>query len=174
MSEERERAYYDIVKRVEKAAGIAIHIRILPLDVLESCVYPDGAIVITEGLLKYIHNDDEFAFILAHEVSHLKKRNLPEDMALGFFLEDAPYPDWLKIEMAADIFAVQLMAKAGYAPEAAITVFSRMNPEDIPAWSQRIESLFKYLDGASFNPIPEVWKEKENDPWNDPNGGFGE
>lgn len=169
---EKERKYYDIVKRIEKAAGMAIRIKILPLDILESYIYPDGAIVITEGLIKLIHNDDELAFILSHEVSHLKKRNLPEDMALSFFLEDAQYPGWLKIEMEADIFAVHLMRKAGYSPESAITVFSRMNPEDIPSYSLRIYSLYKYLENAPVHPLPGLWE--ESDLWEAPDGGFGE
>ncbi len=159
---EWEREYYDIVKRVERAAGIAIRIKILPYQDIESYIYPDGVIVFTEGMLKVVHNDDEFAFILAHEVSHLKQKGIKDEIPFGFLSEAPFFPNWLKIEIAADIFAVQLMAKAGYSPDAALTVFSRLNPKDIPSHTVRINALSKYLRGDLLNSIPNVWK-SEND-----------
>lgn len=169
---EKERIYYDIVKRIEKAAGIAIRIKIIPSPIPDSYVYPDGAIVFTEGIIEFFHNDDEFAYILAHEVSHLKRKKVSCEIPLGFLLENTSYPDWFKIELEADILAVQLMAKAGYSPYAAVTFFSRFNTKNIPSYTARTNALSRYLSEEHTNMIPNVWGEKN--PWEEKGWAFEE
>ena len=71
----------------------------------------DGTIVICEGMMKLFESEDELAAVVAHEMGHLvakhKGRQTPEN------------------EMEADRIGLELMAKAGYDPNAAVRFWTR-------------------------------------------------
>ncbi|HYN44683.1 MAG TPA: M48 family metalloprotease [Candidatus Limnocylindrales bacterium] len=59
----------------------------------------DGAVILTDGILKYVHNDDEIAFIISHELGHWAHRG-----------RETAYSQ----EYWADAFGAKAMEIAGY------------------------------------------------------------
>lgn len=116
---------------------------------------PGGYVYITTGLLPLLQNEDELAYILAHEIIHTKNRHhvrqldkgiMPDvvaipgnllttaDRRLGC-LVNAPINEYEaiifhsygnKFEYEADIESVKLLAKAGYNPNAMGNVLNRI------------------------------------------------
>ncbi len=100
------------------------------------------------GLLPYIDNDDELAYIMSHEIAHaldayggiLKWTNMT--------LNSKSY------ETKADLIGIDLMVKAGYNPIAAITCANKWMPESYwdtsiftshPKTSTRLMNMYKYI-----------------------------
>lgn len=48
---------------------------------LDSCAAPDGWVFITTGLLRFLENEAELAFVLAHEICHVEHRDGLEMLA---------------------------------------------------------------------------------------------
>jgi len=110
--------------------------------------YQDKTVVIYYGILPYMDNDDELAYVLGHEMGHAL------DAYGGFF-------KWLDMglnskeyEFKADLIGIDLMAKAGYNPVAAITCANKWMPEDYwdfgvftthPKTSRRLMEMYKYI-----------------------------
>jgi len=143
---------------------------------------PGGHIYITTGLLK-LANDNELASVLAHEVGHiaarhslktLKKRQEYDDIAksigeltsvagdigrdlgvalgrmggglvLTFHSQDE--------EREADFLGVRGMAKAGFDPQAMVTMFQKL---------QRVQGQNPDLLGSLFSDHPDVQERIDN------------
>jgi predicted Zn-dependent protease len=113
---------------------------------------PGGAILVTTGLLNFINSDDELAFVLGHETTHIAHRHtlglIERDAALqiGFLVltqivlhgNAAPY-QLSQItrallnakysrdqESEADHYGVIFAQRAGFDPAAAISFFERL------------------------------------------------
>lgn len=101
---------------------------------------------ISSGILPYIDNDDEMAFVIGHEIAH----------AIDAY--DGPVK-WVvmkintrEYEYKADLIGIDLMAKAGYNPVAAITCTNKWMQEDPfdlilthPVTSKRLMAMYKYI-----------------------------
>ena len=115
---------------------------------------PDGRIYVTLGLLRAIQDsprsDDELAFVVGHEVTHVverhaasqRKKGLPADIAailLGALTKNKAVGDLATAgasaytshysredEYRADRGGIKAMDGAGYDPEAAITMLERL------------------------------------------------
>jgi len=105
-------------------------------------------ITVSTGLLQYIDNDDELAFILAHELAHA------QDAYGGTIKMMAMSCNSKKYEYKADLKAVDYMVKAGYNPISAIIIADKIFAE--PQWdwswrsshpkgSNRMIELYKYI-----------------------------
>jgi Zn-dependent protease with chaperone function len=93
--------------------------------------WADGTyVVVTTAMLDFVRNDDELAFVVAHELAHdilghrdrLDAAGVPRGLlrSLGVGAKRVR-----ETEIEADRFAVRLMAAAGYRPAAAVEFWSR-------------------------------------------------
>lgn len=105
-------------------------------------------ITIYSGLLPYIDNDDELAFVIAHEIAH------DLDFHGGYLKYIAMNANSKKYELKADTKAIDLMVKAGYNPIAAITMGNKIYAEPIFDWgftythpkgSKRLLAVYKHI-----------------------------
>ncbi|MBI3677326.1 MAG: M48 family metalloprotease [Proteobacteria bacterium] len=148
-------------------------VRVLAAPEFTALCTPDGTIVVTIGLLELLENEDELAFVLAHEVSHAILRHHDSDwykksqyyMVVNGAAVDtvakkvsfniggvntgeayeaathlyklsgnvlAPQHD-PEQEDQADALGFDLMVKAGYDPDAAISVMDKLAQQEAEA-----------------------------------------
>jgi predicted Zn-dependent protease len=128
---------------------IEYHFAVIDSNIVNAFAAPGGYLFFYTGLLKIMENEAEMAAVIAHEVSHVVARHsikrlqaamgvaLLEQLVLGqsadavkaavdigLGLSFASYSRANEIE--ADNFGVQYMLKAGYNPEASITMFEKL------------------------------------------------
>ncbi len=103
-------------------------------------------ITISSGILPYIDNDDELAFIMAHETAHSL------DSYKGGFEIVMMKLNTREYEYRADLKGIDLMTKAGYNPIAAICVSNKFMPEESwdfftthPITSKRLLTMYKHI-----------------------------
>lgn len=115
----------------------ACHYQIVLLDTDTVNAYSDGRIItVTQGVLHFVANVHELAFVLAHEIAHNALQH-PEivklDVALAGFLR-AVGPESpadlaharKDFEMAADRLALRIIAQAGYDVKAVPSLIERL------------------------------------------------
>jgi len=91
------------------------------IDSREQNAWSDGRhVLVTTGMMRLARTSDELAFVIAHEMAHNilgHSRAASEGIfGLGFGISRAR-----RNELAADQFAVRIVAAGGYAPRAGIT-----------------------------------------------------
>lgn len=105
-------------------------------------------VVVYYGLLMYMDNDDELASVLGHEMGHAL------DDYGGFFKWMDMTLNSKAYEFKADLIGIDLMAKAGYNPVAAICAANKWMPEEYwdfgvftthPKTSRRLMEMYKYI-----------------------------
>lgn len=110
--------------------------------------FVDKTVNVYTGLLPYIDNDDELAYIMAHEMSHCM------DFYDGIFKVTAMKFNSKAYETKADLIGIDMMAKAGYNPISAITITKKISGESIfdnwifwshPKASTRMMNMYKYI-----------------------------
>lgn len=133
-----------IASGLEPVTGLKAKITVSPEPSRNAFVMPDGTIMITKGLISTCKSDDEVAFILAHEVCHILAKdhtnysaelNSPKDL-----------PDSQIREINADINAVYYTKKAGYNPDASLSILGRIAPESNSTFARRLRTLSRYLE----------------------------
>ena len=104
---------------------------------------PGGRVFVTTSLLRFLKSDAELAAVLGHEISHVDLRHCIERYQYQFRLKKAGFPDelgWLTEfahhlatmgfsqdqELEADAQGERFAIEAGYDPDAAARLFSRM------------------------------------------------
>lgn len=105
-------------------------------------------VTIYQGILPYVESDDEFAYVLSHEIAHSL------DAYGGFLKWTAMKFNSKNYEYKADLIAIDLMTKAGYNPIAAIVAMNKIFPESFwdsgisvshPKGSKRMLAVYKYI-----------------------------
>lgn len=108
----------------------------------------DKTVVVTTGIMLYIDNDDELAYLIGHEIAH----SLDSYGGIGKWA--AMTFNSKQYEYKADLIGIDLMVKAGYNPVAAITLQNKFFPEppiDLgiltshPKSSKRMFEAYKYI-----------------------------
>lgn len=105
-------------------------------------------VYIHQGILPYIDNDDELAYVVGHEISHSLDAygGIPAWIANEFNSKHYEYK--------SDLMAVDMMVKSGYNPIAAITCANKFMSEyqwDFGFWfthpktSKRLMAMYKYI-----------------------------
>jgi len=105
-------------------------------------------VTIYTGIMPYLDNDDELAYILAHEISHSTEAYGGATKLIAMSFNSKKY------EYKADLNAVDYMVKSGYNPIAAIITTNKINPEPLWDWgftsthpkgSKRMLEMYKYI-----------------------------
>ena len=118
---------------------------VLDSDARNAVAVPSGFIFITRGLLGVIRSEDELAAVLAHEIAHHELRHNMLDAAAGkafkvmslMFEEDGQNGEQTimetmavgynkRHELEADRRGIELLALAGYQPNALVRVLERL------------------------------------------------
>ncbi|NKJ00236.1 M48 family metallopeptidase [Novosphingobium sp. SG707] len=88
-------------------------------------------VALTARLLSFLHSDDEIAFVIAHEMGHIWLREARVQRAAGYGGRLLSIDSRrISEESRADLVALTAMRQAGYAPEAAIGLLSRIARDD--------------------------------------------
>lgn len=138
-----------VKSKLEHATGHKVRITIVNDPKKDACVLPDGSIMITNGFASSLESDDELAFILAHEISHV----MADDRESRFVVSDVSgikdMPANQLSEIYADINAVIYVKKAGFDPVAGFRVLKRVAPSSA-ATGKRLETLAGYLKSLGY------------------------
>ena len=166
----------------EDAAKWPWQVSLIDDKALNASCLPGGRIVFYSGIIETLElTDDEIAAIMGHEIAHALREHGREAMSeaymvqLGSALTGAIFdvqqqtmdmanevvryamtlPNSREKEAEADIIGLELMARAGYNPEAAITLWQKMSaqggerpPEFMsthPATTTRIDGLRHFM-----------------------------
>ncbi len=137
---------------------------LLKTDSVNAFATPGGFVMVTSGLVKQLQNEDELAFVLAHEAAHVLRRHhyrvvlrqrLAETAAKNIqaatgeagnaALSQASAQIYARgldknSEFEADRLGVELMTQAGYDPAAAMGVLERL--QRLKGDDPRAELLF--------------------------------
>lgn len=129
--------------------SIIYYFKVLDKDEKNAFALPGGYVYVFKGLLEEVSNDNELAYILAHEISHivarhsvdLLKKNLGFNILMTLAKAGAADSETLRRtsvaldllmlsysredELMADRLAVRFMQKAGFSPEGAISFLEK-------------------------------------------------
>lgn len=110
--------------------------------------FTNKTVVVYYGILPYMDNDDELAYVIGHETAHAL------DAYGGPFKWVSMTFNSKEYEYKADLIGIDLMVKAGYNPVAAICMANKWMPEDYwdlwiftthPKTSKRLMAMYKYI-----------------------------
>ncbi|WP_281646844.1 M48 family metallopeptidase [Parendozoicomonas sp. Alg238-R29] len=164
------------------ASQWAWQVSLIDEKILNASCLPGGRIVFYTGIIEALSlSDDEIAAIMGHEIAHALREHGREGMSEAYMIQlgstlvgsvfgasretldlannvvhyAMTLPNSREKEVEADIIGLELMARAGYNPEAAVTLWQKMSaqnsqqpPEFLsthPATSTRIDGLQHYI-----------------------------
>ena len=128
-----------------------------------SNAWSDGRrVVVTTGMMRLAHNDDELAFVIAHEMAHNMLGHAQASSRSIFGLGSGEK----RQELAADYDAVWLMTAAGYRAEGSISFLRTIRRRfwlnlslDHPSFGSRLRTVAAAANSASSwaranRPVP--------------------
>jgi beta-barrel assembly-enhancing protease len=164
-------------------------IKIIKANDVNSFATLGGFIYVYEGLIDFVQSDDELASVIGHETGHIERRHLltqnSKAQVLGILFSIASLFSPLiynlgglaeagimakvsrENELQADRYGLQLMSRAGYDPDAMVTMMEHLGVlqdeksdlitkylEDHPEPKQRVNHLMGYpeLDPKLVTP----------------------
>ena len=171
------------IAAVSDAPGYQWSFNLIAKDIPNAFCLPGGKVFVYEGLFKYARTEEQLAAVMSHEVAHALARHGAERMSMSMAAQGVgavagsalgnpnfaqafgvaanygvilPYSRTQESE--ADRIGLILMAKAGYPPEAAVTLWQNMmqvpggkTPEFMsthPATETRIRDIKAHLPEA--------------------------
>ncbi len=157
--------------------GISYSFHVIESTQVNAFAMPGGQVFVTSGLLGFVENEAELAIVLGHEIAHVDLRHCVERYQYQYRLKNAGAPEigWL-VEMAhrmatmgfssyqeseADAAGEELVIKAGYNPQAAVSLFLRMkkyfgepSPQRAATPSGEVEQAVDDAIGSYFRTHP--------------------
>lgn len=125
---------------------VPIHMSKTPKLINASSHPTHKVVTISSGILPYIDNNDELAFVISHEIAHCL------DAYKGGFEIVMMRFNARGYEYKADLKGIDLMVNAGYNPIAAISVSNKIMPESPwdfftthPVSSKRLFEMYKHI-----------------------------
>jgi predicted Zn-dependent protease len=129
--------------RYTRRRGMLYRFHVIESTEINAFALPGGQIFVTASLLDFVESEAELAAVLGHEISHVDLRHCIERYQYQYKLKKAGFPDelgWLTEaahrlaamgfsqdqELEADAQGQRLAIEAGYDPDAAVALFSRM------------------------------------------------
>ncbi|GAB4823202.1 hypothetical protein N2152v2_010248 [Parachlorella kessleri] len=133
-------------------------------DQVNAFVVPGGKVVVYTGLLKLLRSEDELAAVLAHECAHVVARHGAERMSQAEYMQFGRLiaywvlgiaippgllttafflPNSRKAETEADIIGIQLAARACFDPEAAVSVFQKLEEVEKAAGGEAVPKFLR-------------------------------
>lgn len=131
-----------VASRLEPVMGVNPKIYIKEDRSQGAFVLPNGTVVISSSLLASAGSDDEVAFVIAHEVSHIIARD--QMPGPGADLTGLTDPTNQLNEFRADAKALMFMKGAGYRPDAALSILNRLSTTGVNL-SSRIAAISRLL-----------------------------
>ena len=123
--------------------GIQYRFHVLESPRINAYSMPGGQILVLRGLLDAVHSDDELAYVIAHEISHVDLRHCIERcqyeqrlnqlgklIDLTRSLATQSYSKYQELD--ADAHAIRLMQDAGYDSRASLRLIHRMRQASPP------------------------------------------
>ncbi len=124
--------------------------------------FRDRGVEVYRGAATYLDNEDEYAAILSHEISH--GVDSYDGILRGFFSPVSYGLSPRKFEKKADKRAIDYMVKAGYNPVAFIVVMNKIMSQERyeifsthPLTSRRMMYAYEYI----YNKYPEYLANNE-------------
>lgn len=152
---ETEAKVAELLSRIEAnwpyAKDQPVQVHILGVDNYNAYALPDGSIIVGFGLLDMAQSDDEVAFILAHELGHIRLNH--------FEKAEAPQASGGQLSKAATVLAV------GAAVGAATGGFGGMDAASLDAARRATAAndLLNFMNNTMVSPDHSREKEDEAD-----------
>lgn len=140
-----------------------LKVRVVNFSVVNAAALPGGQIVVFRGLLNESRSPEEFAGVLAHEIAHVRNRDVAEamirEMGFGFVVgavggNTGGYAHQLaslsysrSTERRADADAIRMLRQAGISPAPTAGFFDRLAREEARV---KMSGAFVYL---STHPV---------------------
>ena len=111
---------YILRRLVDGASAFSVmpnNISVRLLDTLEPLAYAgsNGQILVSKGLVLKLYSESELAFVLSHELAHLKRGHSTSK------LDSLSSEERAQLELEADNLGVGILASAGYDPRDAVS-----------------------------------------------------
>ncbi|HBO84003.1 MAG: hypothetical protein A2073_08055 [Deltaproteobacteria bacterium GWC2_42_11] len=132
-----------IAQKISRITGVNIKVVIIKDNTPEAYVYPGGLIVLTKGILDIAKTNDELAFIIGHEISHVINDGSSETIFRIIGEHDLPFN--IKEEILADISGMNYAEKAGFNPFASVKLLTKMLHNSSQSFDERLEAMSRFL-----------------------------
>lgn len=148
---DRVRGIFDRIVAVCDRRDIVFFIKVIDKDLMNAVSLPGGYVYIFKGLLDKLTTDDEIAGVIAHEVAHITAKhavkriqnaygalilqglatqsNAKVSQGVNFALISLFSEYSQQDEFESDRLGVKYMKKAGYDPNAMVTVLSKLRED---------------------------------------------
>ncbi|NQT90138.1 MAG: M48 family metalloprotease [Candidatus Omnitrophica bacterium] len=175
--------------RVSDRKDIIYHFSVIDDDMFNAFALPGGYIYVFKGLLDELESDDELAAILAHEIGHVCAKHSVKRLqnSLGYeilrllvvrgasdgysqrkaneAINQLMLTYTRRDEFQADMLAIRYLKRAGYKPEAMVSVLDRLIElqMDGPKLPKRYWHTHPYLGARKANASQEITGQIEFD-----------